>query len=158
MSPKANIIVINPKENGEHYVQLYHHTNGDFHGVGTELLQYIIDFFDYENKEQIFTDAITFAKELNKKDSAYIYEFDTPSHSEIHLHTDIEYFYVIDLNENSQRVCYFEFRPSNEKNNTKEWKLKPFLNIINEAAFMFTNQFGTTPKQLEAFMSFALKK
>lgn len=96
MSTRTNVVIL--KENHKP-VQLYHHHDGYPTGVGKELQEYIADILK-EDKE-ILSTPDNLAKYLSHPERDDEYELE----GRINLHFDIEYLYVISLDEETI-TCY----------------------------------------------------
>lgn len=108
MATRSNVIV----KNAETKVQLYHHHDSYPEGVGRELQE---EFFkslseDVAKKNDFLSSPSKAAEMLNEFSTAYEIE------GEIWLHGDIEYLYVIDLEEETI-VCYDIWAWSETKSN-----------------------------------------
>lgn len=96
MSTRCNVIIKNYDESGEPIqYQLYHHHDGYPEGVGADLMEYIKEIQANEDKGvQILSSCEKLAEYLCDPLRHDEYENEGTN---IRLHFDIEYLYIIDL-------------------------------------------------------------
>ena len=105
MSTRANVVIKKTTENGKvSYAQLYHHHDGYCSGVGKHLSEYMgeIGVMPDEEFKKVMKNPVSLAKWLSHSDRDDEYEYEGTN---VNLHGDIEYLYVIDLT-NKTITCY----------------------------------------------------
>lgn len=97
MSTRANVVIKKSDDNGAvNYAQLYHHHDGYCSGLGNDLSEYMaeIETMPDEEKKNILKTPVSLAEWFadDKRFDEFEYEG-----TDVNLHGDIEYLYVIDL-------------------------------------------------------------
>lgn len=115
MSTRANIVIKNKSNDGKSltsvkYVQVYHHCDGYPKGVGEEIRELLHKRFVEEQNKDISVDSLyKMLIETNTDEMCPEYRLDTATNDiwKVRLHGDIEYLYVIDIDEESV-FCYHQ--------------------------------------------------
>lgn len=105
MSTRSNTVIKKVNENGEiEYAQLYMHHDGMPDSLGQWLTEYMaeINAMPDPESEKILRNPVSLAKWLAHDDRNGEYEYEGTN---VSLHGDIEYLYVIDLTEETI-TCY----------------------------------------------------
>lgn len=105
MSTRANVVIKKEYGNGAvHYAQLYHHHDGYCSGLGKDLSEYMteIEAMPDEEKKKILKTPVSLAKWFAADERNDEFEYEGTN---VRLHGDIEYLYVIDLTDETI-TCY----------------------------------------------------
>lgn len=105
MSTRANVVIKKADDNGAvNYAQLYHHHDGYCSGLGDALSEYMaeIEVMPDEEKKKVLKTPVSLAKWF--ADDKRFVEFEYEG-TDVNLHGDIEYLYVIDLTKETI-TCY----------------------------------------------------
>lgn len=105
MSTRANVVIKKADDNGAvNYAQLYHHHDGYCSGLGNDLSEYMaeIEVMPDEEKKNILKDPVSLAKWFAADERFDEFEYEG---TDVNLHGDIEYLYVIDLTKETI-TCY----------------------------------------------------
>ena len=97
MSTRANVVIKKSNKNGKvSYAQLYHHHDGYCSGLGNDLSEYMaeIEAMSDEEKKNILKTPVSLAKWFAADERNDEFEYEGTN---VYLHGDIEYLYVIDL-------------------------------------------------------------
>ena len=113
MSTRANIVIKNESNDGKSltsvkYVQVYHHFDGYPTGVGEEIRELLYKHFVEEQSKDMSVDSLyKMFIETNTDEMypGYCLDIATNDIWDVRLHGDIEYLYVIDIDEESV-FCY----------------------------------------------------
>ena len=105
MSTRANVVIKKTEKNCDvSYAQLYHHHDGYCSGLGDALSEYMaeIEVMPDEEKKKVLETPVSLAKWF--ADDKRFVEFEYEG-TDVNLHGDIEYLYVIDLTKETI-TCY----------------------------------------------------
>jgi len=105
MSTRSNTVIKKVNKNGEiNYAQLYRHHDGMPTSLGQWLTEYMaeINVMSEAEKKKVLKNPVSLAKWLAHDDRNDEYEYEGTN---VNLHGDIEYLYVIDLTEETI-TCY----------------------------------------------------
>ena len=97
MSTRANVVIKKSDDKGAvNYAQLYHHHDGYCSGLGNDLSEYMaeIEAMSDEEKKNILKTPVSLAKWFAADERNDEFEYEGTN---VYLHGDIEYLYVIDL-------------------------------------------------------------
>ena len=97
MSTRANVVIKKSDDNGAvNYAQLYHHHDGYCSGLGNDLSEYMaeIEAMPDEEKKKILKTPVSLAEWFADDERFDEFEYEG---TDVNLHGDIEYLYVIDL-------------------------------------------------------------
>ena len=97
MSTRANVVIKKSDDKGAvNYAQLYHHHYGYCSGLGNDLSEYMaeIEAMSDEEKKNILKTPVSLAKWFAADERNDEFEYEGTN---VYLHGDIEYLYVIDL-------------------------------------------------------------
>lgn len=105
MSTRANVVIKKSNKNGKvSYAQLYHHHDGYCSGLGNDLSEYMAEIktMPDDERKKLLKDPVSLAKWFAAYERFDEFEYEG---TDVNLHGDIEYLYVIDLTKKTV-TCY----------------------------------------------------